>query len=317
MKWYEIKIKTTTELVDLITNVLYDAGVGGVVIEDPNDLNMLNKDEREWDYFDKNVLNYEHEGAIVKGYLPDGESLPDKINFIKEEIKNISSNNNVKNHEIETSEVFEEDWANEWKKYYKPTRISKNIVVKPTWEEYSANKNEKIIELDPGMAFGTGTHETTKMCVNLLEKYVNCHSIVYDIGCGSGILSIAAAKLGAKKVLGVDLDEVAVKVSRDNVKENKVENIVEIKRGNLMEVVSGKADIIVANIIADIIKILSKDISIFMKENSVFISSGIILEKIDEVVDELEDNGLEVIDIQKDGEWAAIISKVRSRDNNE
>lgn len=318
MKWHEIKIKTTSDLVEEMSNILYDAGVGGVVIEDPNDINLFNKDETSWDYFDEEIFNFEYEGAIVKGYLPDSEDLLDKIKFIKESVHNIVIDSENKDGEIVTiAEVYEEDWANAWKQYYKPKKISEKIVVKPTWEEYEAQEGEEIIELDPGMAFGTGTHETTMMCINLLEDYVNRNSIVYDIGCGSGILSIAAAKLGAKKVVGVDLDEVAVKVSKENVKVNSVESIVDIRHGNLMEVVEGKADIIIANIIAEVIKILSRDIKKFMKPDSLFIASGIILDKIDEVANELQVNDLEIITIKKQGEWSAIVSKIKVGDHNE
>ncbi len=317
MKWCEIKIKTTTECVDLVSNVLYDFGVNGVVIEDANDLTILNSEVDGWDYCDEDVLNFDHEGAVVKGYLPTGESLPDNIKFIKEQIAKLFCGDETKSEDITTTEVNDEDWANEWKKYYKPTKISNRIVVKPTWEEYHPLGNEEIIELDPGMAFGTGTHETTRMCAQLLERYVEEKSTVYDIGCGSGILSIAAAKLGANKVIAVDMDEVAVKVSKENVKCNHVDDIVEVKHGNLMDVINGKANIIVANIIADVIKILSNDIIKFMKDTSIFISSGIIIEKIDEVADKLKENGLEIISINKDGEWAAIVSKIRMGDINE
>ena len=161
------------------------------------------------------------------------------------------------------------------------------------------------------MAFGTGTHETTSMCIRELEKYVDETKRVFDIGCGSGILAIAAAKLGAKEVVAGDLDEVAVKVSKENCEENNVSDKVIVKHGSLFEVVEGKADVIVANIIADIIKILAKDVSKFLTEDGVFISSGIILAKIDEVVEALEQNGFEIVEIIKLGEWSAIVSKLK------
>lgn len=196
-------------------------------------------------------------------------------------------------------------------KILQPTKIGQRIVVKPTWEDYKRENGELIIELDPGMAFGTGTHETTSMCIRELEKYVNADSKVFDIGCGSGILAIAAAKLGAKEVLAVDLDEVAVKVSKENVEENNVSDSVEVRHGNLMDVVKDRADVVVANIIADIIKILAKDVHNFMKKDAVFISSGIILDKVDEVKESLIENGFEIIDIKKLGEWSAIVSKLK------
>lgn len=317
MKWYEVKIKTTSEKVDEICDILYDVGVGGVAIEDPKDIVNNMKEETSWDYFDINSLNIDHECAVVKGYLPESEDLDKKVEFIKKNVHNLNQGQEKKEvDQITIAEVYEEDWANSWKKYYKPKKIGQKIVVKPTWEEYIPNEGEKIVELDPGMAFGTGTHETTTMCTRLLEKYVKDESTVYDIGCGSGILSIVAAKLGAKEVTGVDIDEVAYKVSKSNVELNSVKDIVEIKHGNLMDVIGGKADIVVANIIAEIIKLLSKDIGIFMKPEAKFIASGIILDKVDEVAQELGKNGLKVITIERLGEWAAIVSE-KAGDKNE
>lgn len=310
MKWNEIKIKTTSEYVESVCNILYDVGVGGVVIEDPKDLIINMKEETSWDYFDIDSLDIDYEGAVVKGYLPESQDLLDKIKLIKENVYNLSmQNEDSEPNQVTIAEVYEEDWANSWKKYYKPKKIGNKIVVKPSWEDYAPNEDEEVVELDPGMAFGTGTHETTTMCTRLLEKYIKQDSTVYDIGCGSGILSIVAAKLGAQKVVAVDIDEVACKVSKSNAQINSVGDTVEIKNGNLMDVVRGKADIIVANIIADIIKILAKDITNFMKDDSIFIASGIILEKIDEVALALEKNGLEIVSIEKLGEWSAIVSK--------
>jgi ribosomal protein L11 methyltransferase len=318
MKWYEVKIKTTSELVDLVCDILYDVGVGGVVIEDPNDLIINMKEETSWDYFDINSLDIDYEGAVVKGYLPESEDLLDKIELIKQNVNNLSKEKgDNKLNQVTTAEVYEEDWANSWKKYYKPKKIGQRVVVKPTWEYYIAEENEVVIELDPGMAFGTGTHETTTMCTRLLEKNIKKDSTVYDIGCGSGILSIIAAKLGAKEVIGVDIDEVAYKVSKANVQINHVENIVDVRHGNLMDVIDGKADIIVANIIADIIKILAKDITKFMKPSSKFIASGIILDKVDDVTGVLEDNGLEVMCVEKLGEWVAIVSQLGAENKDE
>ncbi|RKD34744.1 50S ribosomal protein L11 methyltransferase [Thermohalobacter berrensis] len=313
MKWIEIQIKTTTEAVEAVSNILYDAGVGGVVIEDPKDILMRDQNEDDWDYVDPNLLKHDFEGAIVKGYLPESEDLIDKIELIKQNVEKIPQYNLDKGlGEVTTTEVYEKDWAHAWKKYYKPKKVGEKIVVKPSWEEYKKSSDDEIvIELDPGMAFGTGTHETTIMCIKQLEKYVHPFDVVFDIGCGTGILSIAAAKLGAISVVGVDLDEVSVKVSRENVRKNGVANTVQIRHGNLLGVVNSKANIIVANIIAEVITVLAKDISDFLLEDGVFIASGIILEKIDKVKKALEDNGLQVVDCIKMGEWACLVSKLK------
>ena len=167
--------------------------------------------------------------------------------------------------------MYEEDWANNWKKYYKPTKVGNRIVVRPIWEEYKEENDELVLVLDPGMAFGTGTHETTRMCIQSLENYVKEDSVVFDVGCGSGILAIAAAKLGAKKAVGVDLDPVAVESAKENVGYNDLDNI-DILYGNLVEVIDGKADIVVANIIAEVICILTEDVKRVLKADGYFIT---------------------------------------------
>ncbi|AKL95802.1 ribosomal protein L11 methyltransferase PrmA [Clostridium aceticum] len=311
MEWVEVSIKTTTEAVEAVSNILYDAGVAGVVIEDPNDFNFLDKDENLWDYVDESIFQNHYEGAIVKGYLPETPELIDKIEEVRQLVALLPEYGlDIGIGEVTTLEVHEEDWSHSWKKYYKTTRLGKNIVIKPTWENYEKQQGELVIEMDPGMAFGTGTHETTMMCVMELENHVKNHTTVFDIGCGSGILAITAAKLGAQKVVAVDIDEVAVDATANNAKLNEVEDIVSIRRGNLMEVVSEKADVVVANIIAEIIMILSKDIKSFLVEEGIFIASGIILDRIDVVKENLTSVGLEILKVETMGEWAAIVSKV-------
>ncbi len=312
MKWAEITIKTTTEAVEAITNILYEQNVGGVSIEDPKDFKFQKKNEYDWDFVEEEIFNSGYDGVIIKTYITEERDVTEDVNLIKEKIQGLKEFGiDIGEAIVELSQVDEEDWANEWKNYYKPTKVGKNVVVKPTWEEYEEQSGDLIIELDPGMAFGTGTHETTTMCIQQLENYVKKDSKVFDIGCGSGILAIAAAKLGAKEVVAVDLDEVAVKVSKENIELNKVEDKVTALHGNLTEVINDKADIVVANIIADIIKILAKDVSNFMKEDAVFISSGIIHAKVDEVKESLIKNGFEIVEVQTLGEWNAIVSKLK------
>ncbi|HZK38498.1 MAG TPA: 50S ribosomal protein L11 methyltransferase [Clostridia bacterium] len=310
MKWVEVSIKTTTGAVEAVANVLYNVGVSGVVIEDPHDIILTNDDGNAWDYIDESLLNLE-EGAIVKGYIPESSDLIDKIDLVKQSVALLPQFGlNIGTGEVSVVEVREEDWSTSWKKYYKPTKVGNKIVVKPIWEEYNPGKDEIVIEMDPGMAFGTGTHETTIMCVQQLEQYVFEKCTVFDVGCGSGILSIAAAKLGAGKVIGIDYDKVAINVAGKNVIENEVDGIVEIKHGNLMDVITEKADIIVANIIADVIILLSKNIKNFLKNDGFFIVSGIILDRIKEVKHNLVMNGLEIVEIGMMGEWAVIVSKI-------
>lgn len=313
MKWIEVTIKTTTEAVEAITNILDDLRTGGVMIEDPKDFFFQKKNELDWDYIEEEVFNKRNsDGVLIKTYISEERNVMELVETIKQKVSALTGFGiDIGEGSVSLGQVNEEDWANEWKKYYKPTKIGEKLVVKPTWEDYEVQDGDLVIELDPGMAFGTGTHETTTMCMRELEKYVTEDSKVFDIGCGSGILAIAAAKLGAKDVIAVDLDEVAVKVAAENVAHNHVQDSVQVLHGNLIDVVSDKADIVVANIIADIIKILARDVHSCMKEDAVFISSGIIHAKVDEVKASLEENGLEIIEVQSLGEWNAIVSKIK------
>lgn len=313
MNWTEVTIKTTTEAVEAISNILIEERCGGVMIEDPKDFLFQKKNELDWDYVEEEVFNKSgQDGVLIKTYIPEERNVLEFVETVKARISQLPSFGlDIGEGSVTLSNVKESDWANEWKKYYKPTKIGKKIVVKPSWEEYQQEEGDLIIELDPGMAFGTGTHETTSMCIRELENYVDDTKTVFDIGCGSGILAIAAAKLGAKEVVAGDLDEVAVKVSKENCEINHVSDKVTVKHGSLFEVVDSKADVIVANIIADIIKILAKDVSKFLNEDGVFISSGIILAKIDEVCESLTENGFEIVKVERLGEWSAIVSKLK------
>ena len=311
MKWVEVQIKTTTEAEEMVANIMYDLGVTGLAIEDPNDILAFQQSEDNWDFIDQELINQDYEGVIIKAYFPDDENLMDKIQLVKHNIETIPKNQTGKAlGKVTTCEVYDEDWAEAWKKYYKPLKLGERRVIKPTWEEYERKKGELIVELDPGMAFGTGTHETTKLCIEALEKYVNNNSIVYDIGCGSGILSIVSAKLGAKKVIGIDLDPLCVKVSNENLKLNKVESTVEIMEGNLFDKVSGKANIIVSNIIAEVILDMIESLKDYLIKNGIFIASGIIVEKKEIVKEELIRNGFTIIDEKIMKDWTLLVSKM-------
>lgn len=307
MNWTEVKIKTTAELEDLVSSILYDAGATGLAIEDPRDILELSKYKENWDFVDPDLVNIESDEISIKAYFSEEENVEEIIEEIKIRMK-ANPTIALGSNEINIAVINDEDFADSWKKYYKPLRIGKNILIKPSWEECTLEEDDILIELDPGMAFGTGTHETTMMCTEALEGYVKQGDTVYDIGCGSGILSIVAAKLGAKKVVGVDLDEVCVKVSKENTELNNVSDVVEIKNGNLLDVVEGKANIIVSNIIAEIIAKMTKDLKAYLKDNGIFITSGIIIEKIGLVEKALIENGFKILEIKKQNSWACIIA---------
>ncbi len=314
--WYEIKVKTTSEASEAVSNMLYEIGAEGVLIEDPNDPVYTNSKESDWDYIDieEVKMHLEYDGAVVKCYFDGADvgasDLEDKLIHLKGRLSQIESFGlDGGPLTVEVKELENTDWNNEWKKHYKPFEVGNRLVIKPSWEEYEATDDRLIIEIDPGGAFGSGTHETTSMCMEMLEENVTADMDVFDIGCGSGILGIAAAKLGAKSVIAVDLDEAAVMTTQENAVRNNVSDNFTVHHGNLMDVVSGKADIIVANIIADIIILLAKDLRTFMKPGGLFISSGIIDDKIDAVKEGLEASGFEIVEVRRRGEWAAILAR--------
>lgn len=306
--WIEVKVVTKPEALEMVQGIFYGLDVKGVAIEDPRDILEREQGPLTWDFADINILEHGGKAAVVKGYFSVEDDMEEIVEYIKVKLIEIKDMGvDIGEGTVEYIKVNEEDWANNWKKYYKPTKIGKNIIVKPIWEEYEAN-GKMIIELDPGMAFGTGTHETTRMCVEALEENVKGDTTVFDIGTGSGILAIAAAKLGAKKVIGVDLDPVAVDSAKENVSFNDLNNI-EILYGNLMDVVTGKADLVVANIIAEIIVVLAEDVKNFLVPGGLFITSGIIRERRELVETKLKEKGFKIKEVKEQGEWLCIIAE--------
>ena len=264
MKWNEIKIKTSEEAYDAVSYMLTSIGAGGVAIEDPNDIRKEVLKPNSLDYADEKFLNSLGEDVIIKAYFPGDINIFEIIALIKEKLTYINNFLNVGEGYIGYCEVDDEDWSTSWKKYYKPFKLTDGLVVKPTWEKYDNKNDEIVIELDPGMAFGTGTHETTKMCAVFLDKYLKSGCSVIDVGCGSGILSIISCKLGAARVTAVDIDEVAVKVTKENCEINGVEDLVTAFKGVLTDIKNQKADMVIANIIADVIIDLSSSIPCYL-----------------------------------------------------
>lgn len=309
--WIEVRVITKSEALEPISGIFYSLDCKGVAIEDPEDILGREQGPLTWDFADINVLEHKGKVAVVKAYFAEEDNIEDVLEYVNERLTELKEMGlDLGEAKVEHEKMHEEDWANTWKQYYKPTKVGEKIVVKPIWEEYEAKDGELVVDLDPGMAFGTGTHETTRMCIQSLEKYVKEDSTVFDVGCGSGILAIAAAKLGAKLAVGVDLDPVAVESSIENVGYNKLKNI-EILHGNLVEVIDGKADIVVANILAEIICILTDDVKRVLKDGGVFITSGIIHDRVDMVCEKLEATGFEVMKKNRDGEWNCIVAKLK------
>ena len=309
--WIEVRVITKSEALEPISGIFYSLDCKGVAIEDPEDILGREQGPLTWDFADINVLEHKGKFAVVKAYFAEEDNIKDILQYVNERLTELNEMGlDLGEAKVEHEKMYEEDWANTWKQYYKPSKVGEKIVVKPIWEEYEAKDGDLVVDLDPGMAFGTGTHETTRMCIQALERYVKEESTVFDVGCGSGILAISAAKLGAKLAVGVDLDPVAVESSIENVGYNNLNNI-EILHGNLVEVIDGKADIVVANILAEIICILTDDVKRVLKDGGVFITSGIIHDRVDMVCEKLEATGFEVIEKNRDGEWNCIVAKLK------
>ncbi len=306
MKWIEIRIKTTEEAYDAISYMLTSIGAGGVAIEDPNDIRREALKPNSLDYADEEFLNSLGEEVVIKAYFLGETNVSEIIALIREKLTYINNFLNVGEGYIGYCEVDDEDWSTSWKKYYKPFELTDGLVVKPTWEKYDNKDDETVIELDPGMAFGTGTHETTKMCAAFLHKYLKSGYSVIDVGCGSGILSIISCKLGASRVTAVDIDEVAVKVTKENCAINRVDHSVTVFKGVVTDIKNEKADIVIANIIADVIIDLSSSIPCYLKEGGIFITSGIIKERKDEVLEKYLSEGFKCEETIEMGEWVAM-----------
>ncbi|MDN4607064.1 50S ribosomal protein L11 methyltransferase [Sporosarcina highlanderae] len=313
MKWSEISIHTTHEATEAVANILHEAGASGVIIEDSNEPDRIHED-RFGEIYELKKEDFPAEGVIVKAYLPTNSFLIETVKEISESVdKLVEYGLDVGINLVQTSEVDEEDWATAWKKYYHPVKISSRFTIVPTWEDYQpVESDELIIELDPGMAFGTGTHPTTVLCLQALEKYVGKGDSVIDVGTGSGVLSIGAALLGASHVHALDLDEVAVTAAKENIELNNVQNIVEVTHGNLLDSVKEPASIIVANILAEVIMTFSGDAYSILPENGLFIVSGIIAQKRDLVRDDLIEKGFEIVESVLMEDWVAIIASKRS-----
>ena len=316
MNYHQITVHTVTDVVEAVSQVFIDLGASGVEIFDPKDILMQEKDPTSWDYIDEDLLqDLKRDEALVRCYfseevLPTPTALEELIYTIQERLTGIREYLPAGSCQIETKLMAEETWANAWKKYYQPFRLGKHIHVVPSWiEEEPAEPEEIRITLDPGMAFGTGTHETTSMCMTLLEDLVKPGDVVLDIGCGSGILGIVCAKLGAGKVIGSDLDPNAVLVAKENAALNQVSSVVQIETGDLMQIEAFQniqADLIVANIIADVIIHLAGQIPAFLKPGGHFICSGIIKERQADVEAALHNNGYQIDEIKEKGSWIAI-----------
>lgn len=318
MKYIEVKIKTSKSGIDPVLAALMNIGINDAMIDDPDEILAMiaSPGPSEW-YDESQIPDLSMIEPAVTVFFADDEEGRSKSNDVRKAIEELAKSVAEGRYgaeadlgELSVSAKVEDDvlWRDKWKEYFKPTKLSNNIVVKPTWCEYEPNEEDIVIEIDPGMAFGTGTHETTMLCIRMIEKYMSDGYKVLDVGSGSGILSIAAAKLGASDVLGIDIDEDAVRVSNENYELNKVSDRAKAIVGDLTAGVDYKANIVVANLLADIVMRLSKDAKRHLGEKGIFITSGILTEKSEAVEKCMIECGFEIVEKAILGEWCSIVA---------
>lgn len=308
MNYKEITLMINHELEPFIADILNEVGANGVVIEDSLEL-VKGRIETYGEIYELNPNDYPESDVRVKVYFSELDYSEAIIDEIKEKIHGLQDVE-VTRLEISTDEVQEEDWANEWKNHFHAFKASERFVVVPSWEKYEKqNDDEYIIKLDPGMAFGTGDHATTSMCLKLIEKYVQPNQSVIDVGTGSGILSIAAHQLGAAPIKALDLDSVAVRVAVDNFEKNDCADAIQAEPGNLLKGETEKRDVIFANILAHIVDLMIDDSFALLNDNGLLITSGIILEKEEMIVEHLERVGYKIEEITRENGWIAIAAR--------
>lgn len=305
--WIEITIHTTNEASEIVESILLDYGSTGVAIEDPTTL-----EENLHDDFGTIVelspTDFPDVGVIVKGYINELNFDDETFTRFKGELEQLGQNINIGEFfKIETTTIKDSDWENSWKDYFDILNIGEKFVIVPTWREYENEENKYVINIDPGMAFGTGGHETTSLCIKNLEKYVKPHDNIIDVGCGSGILSIAASYLTDGEIKAVDLDKLAVDVSRENFALNNLENRIPVEEASLLTKETKKYNVIVANILAHIIELMLDDAYKLLEDGGYYITSGIIKDKKDELLEKILERGFKLVEETSDNEWYSFV----------
>ena len=308
MNWLELSFHTTHEAFDLVSNIFIEAGSKGVLLEDSNTLTEAHEDHFG-EIYRLNPDDYPKTGVVIKGYLAVTTDIENQLEFVRTQLLNLKLDH-YDHNKLEIKMLDEEDWANSWKKHYEPIEITKNLVIKPCWLEPTTDPSVVEIMLDPGMAFGSGTHETTQLCLELIEKYVDSDQVVVDVGTGSGILAIAASKLGAKSVYAVDLDAMAVIRAKENIEMNKCSNIL-VEKNNLIdgvEALNQQPTLMVANILAPIIINMLSDVEKVLPVNKTFICSGIVEHEKESVITALKAHHFNVTEVKEKNGWVAIVA---------
>ena len=309
--WIQVDIFTSTQGLEPVGAALAEIGFPAFSIQDAADFaDFLAGKNGHWDYIDDDLMRLKDAETTVTVYVPDNSQGQDALPAIREmlmRLKEWDTEQEWGRLELTLTGVREQDWAGEWKQYYKPVKAGEKLVICPSWEEYSAAAGETVLLMDPGMAFGTGAHDSTRLCLQALEQIVTAGAEVLDVGCGSGILSIAALLLGADRAVGVDIDEVAVRVAQENAVLNGVGGKTSYICGDLARDITGKYDIVCANIVADIIMRFAPDVPAFLKEDGLFLVSGIIDTRGDEVIAFVTAQGFVLRERRESGGWLALL----------
>lgn len=302
MDWIEVTISTNTEGADIVSEALMRQGAVGTQIIDRSDVPDPDKPNGYWELIDRKMLDEMPEDVQVKAWFSTVEELRGLKNCL-DALPELTGME-LGTLKISQEGVREQDWAECWKQYYKPFRAGEHLVIKPSWEVWDAQPGDLVIELDPGMAFGTGTHETTAMCVRMIEKYYRGGTLL-DVGTGSGILAIAAARLGAKGILAVDIDPDAVRVAKENVAHNGLDDAIKVRQGDLLKGLSERFDFAVANILAPVICMLAAPLKKHLQPGGRFVCSGVIADAQADVNAALLAAGYIIDEVQRQGDWIA------------
>ena len=310
MEYTELTVSTTTGGADAVSALLMRLGATGTQIIDKNDLPDPDKPGRNWELMDRALLDAAPADVQVKAWFAaeDAGRVLEALRLELPRMRTQDAEHAFGTLALSVGSIREEDWANNWKQYFKPFRLGRHMVVKPTWEDWAAEPGDRIIEIDPGMAFGTGTHETTALCIELIEEYYR-EGRLFDIGTGSGILAIAAALLGAKDVYAIDIDEDAVRVAKENVRQNGLSDRIIVEKGDLLKGVRGTYDFAVANILAPVICMLAKPLTAYLAPGGYFVCSGIIREMRDDVYNALTGAGYTILEERSRGDWCAFAAQ--------
>lgn len=306
--WQEISVETTEEASEAVANLFYEVGAQGVVIEDPRVIARY-VEEDLWDAYELPSELLEAENVVIKGYLPIDQRLEERLELFEKQLAELEQHFVSWLAKVSYAEIAEADWSSAWKEYYKPQLVGETIVISPSWEEYRPLPGEKVIWLDPGMAFGTGNHPTTAMVIRAMEKYLRPGSQVLDVGTGSGILAIVAAKLGAEKVLALDIDTLAVEIAQQNVQLNEVSEQVTVRYNDLLTGLEGQYEMITANLTADPILALAQDAYERLCPGGVLLASGIIKQRFPEVESKLLEIGYHLVETLVEREWVSLVAR--------